>query len=141
MAYPKKEKLSTEAAVVIVGAALALFVGVFLFVSNQYGGTEEAQVAQHDTTPALPGNELPIAPLDAAGGPISYAAIRHAACHPVNRQVIRPEKGSPARASSGASDCRARGTKSNNHTTPCRAFIKYFQRKTVPADDRSGQCR
>ncbi len=38
MAYPRKEKLSTEAAVVIVGAAFALFVGVFLFVSNQYGG-------------------------------------------------------------------------------------------------------
>lgn len=63
MAYPKKEPLSTEAAVVIVGAALVLFVGVFLFVSNQYGGTQEAQVAQHDTTPARPGNELPIAPV------------------------------------------------------------------------------
>jgi hypothetical protein len=62
MAYPEKEKVSTEAAVVIVGAALALFVGVFLFVSNQYGGTEEAQVAQQDITPALPGSELPIAP-------------------------------------------------------------------------------
>ena len=62
MAYPKKERLSTEAAIVIVGAALALFVGVFLVVSNQYGGTQEAQVAQHDTAPALPANELPIAP-------------------------------------------------------------------------------
>lgn len=62
MAYPEKEKLSTEAAVVIVGAALALFVGVFLFVSNQYGGTEPAQVAQHETTPAQPGNELPVVP-------------------------------------------------------------------------------
>ena len=62
MAYPEKDKLSTEAAVVIVGAALALFVGVFLFVSNQYVGSQEAQVAQHDITPALPGNELPIAP-------------------------------------------------------------------------------
>jgi hypothetical protein len=66
MAYPEKEKLSTEAAVVIVGAALALFVGVFLFVSNQYGGTGETQIAQHDTTPAQPGNELPIAPPPAA---------------------------------------------------------------------------
>ena len=63
MDYPEEEKLSTEAAVVIVGAALALFVGVFLFVSNQYGGNEEAQVAQHDTMPAQPANELPIAPL------------------------------------------------------------------------------
>jgi hypothetical protein len=69
MAYPKKEKLSTEAAVVIVGAALALFVGVFLVVSNQYGGTQEAQVAQQDTTPALPGNELPIAPLTPPAAP------------------------------------------------------------------------
>ena len=63
MAYPKKEKLSTEAALVIVGAALALFVGVFLFVSNEYGGTQETQVAQHDT---MPGNELPVAPLTPA---------------------------------------------------------------------------
>jgi len=69
MAYSEKEKLSTEAAVVIVAAALALFVGVFLFVSNQYGGTEPAQVAQHDTTPAQPGNELPIAPLTPPAAP------------------------------------------------------------------------
>lgn len=63
MAYPEKEILSMEAAVVIIAAFLALFVGVFLFVANQYGATEEAQVAQHDTTPAPSGNELPIAPL------------------------------------------------------------------------------
>ena len=69
MAYPEKEKLSTEAAVVIVAAAVALFVGVFLFVSNQYGGTEPAQVAQHDTTPAPPANELPIAPLTPPAAP------------------------------------------------------------------------
>ena len=68
MDYPERGKLSTEAAVVIVGAALALFVGVFLFVSNQYGGTEQAQVAQHDTTPAQPGNELPVAPLTPPSG-------------------------------------------------------------------------
>ena len=62
MAYRRKEKLSTEAAIVIVGAALALFVGVFLFVSNEYGsGAPEIQVAQHDITPAQPGNELPVA--------------------------------------------------------------------------------
>ena len=53
----------------IVGATLALFVGVFLFVSNQYGGTEEAQVAQHDTTLAQPDNELPIAPLTPPAAP------------------------------------------------------------------------
>lgn len=69
MAYPEKEKLSTEAAVVIVGAALALFVGVFLFVANQYGGPQEAQVAQHDTTPAQPANELPIAPVTPPAAP------------------------------------------------------------------------
>ena len=69
MAYPEEEKLSTEAAVVIVAAALALFVGMFLFVSNQYGGTEPAQVAQYDTTPAQPGNELPIAPLTPPAAP------------------------------------------------------------------------
>lgn len=69
MAYRKKEKLSTEAAVVIVGAALALFVGVFLFVSNEYGGAQEAQVAQHDITPARPANELPIAPLAPPAAP------------------------------------------------------------------------
>ena len=62
MAYPEKEILSTGAAAVIVAAALALFVGVFIFVSNQYGGTGPATVAQHDTTPAQPGNELPLAP-------------------------------------------------------------------------------
>ena len=69
MAYPRKEKLSTGAAAVIVGAALALFVGVFLPVSNQYGGSQEAQVAQHDTAPAQPGNELPIAPLTPPAAP------------------------------------------------------------------------
>jgi hypothetical protein len=69
MAYPKKERLSTEAAIVIVGAALALFVGVFLVVSNQYGGTQETQVAQQDTTPTLPANELPIAPLPPPAAP------------------------------------------------------------------------
>lgn len=69
MAYPEKEKLSTEAAVVIVGAALAVFVGVFLFVANQYGGTQETEVAQHDTVPAQPGNELPIAPVTPPAAP------------------------------------------------------------------------
>jgi hypothetical protein len=69
MAYSKKENLSTEAAVVIVGAALALFVGVFLFVANQYGGSQETQVAQHETTPAHPANELPVAPVTPPAAP------------------------------------------------------------------------
>lgn len=69
MAYPQKERLSTEAAIVIVGATLALFVGVFLVVSNEYGGIQEAQVAQQDTTPVLPPNELPIAPLPPPAAP------------------------------------------------------------------------
>jgi hypothetical protein len=63
MAYSEKEILSTGAAIAIVAAFLALFVGVFLFVSNQYGGTGTAEVAQHDTRPGQPGNELPLAPL------------------------------------------------------------------------------
>jgi uncharacterized protein HemX len=70
MAYSEKEKLGTGAAVAIVAAALALFVGVFLFVSNQYGGGEETQVAQHNnTTLALPGQELPIAPVTPPASP------------------------------------------------------------------------
>ena len=55
--------MSTGAAAAFVGAALALFVGVFLFVSNEYGGPEEIQVTQNNTPVAPPSNELPIAPL------------------------------------------------------------------------------
>ena len=51
-----------------VGAALALFVGVFLFVSNEYGGREEIQVTQNNTLLA-PGNELPIAPVTPPASP------------------------------------------------------------------------
>ena len=61
MAYPKKEKLSTEAGIVIVGAALALFVGVFLFFSSWYDEGQPTQVTQNSTGLG-PGNELPIAP-------------------------------------------------------------------------------
>ncbi len=63
MANSEKEKLGTGAAAAIVAAALALFVGVFLFFSNKYSETEEAQVTQNSTTLAPPGNELPIAPI------------------------------------------------------------------------------
>jgi hypothetical protein len=68
MANSEKEKLGTGAAAAIV-AALVLFVGVFLFFSNKYGGTEETQVTQNNTTLAPPGNELPIAPITPPASP------------------------------------------------------------------------
>jgi hypothetical protein len=69
MANSEKEKLGTGAAVAIVASALALFVGVFLFFSNTYGETEEAQVTQNNTTLAPPGNEFPIAPITPPASP------------------------------------------------------------------------
>jgi len=69
MANSEKEKLGTGAAAAIVVAALALFVGVFLFFSNKYSETEEAQVTQNSTTLAPPGNELPIAPITPPASP------------------------------------------------------------------------
>ena len=69
MDYPENEKLSTEAAVVIVGAALALGVGVFLFFSNFFGEAQETQVTQNNTSLAEPANELPIAPLTPPAAP------------------------------------------------------------------------
>jgi hypothetical protein len=69
MANSEKEKWRTVAAAAIVAAALALFVGVFLFFSNTYGETEEAQVTQNSTTLAPPGNELPIAPITPPAAP------------------------------------------------------------------------
>jgi hypothetical protein len=55
--------LGTAAAVAIVAAALALFVGVFLFFSNLYGGAGETQVTENITGLAERVNELPVAPL------------------------------------------------------------------------------
>ena len=69
MANSKKEKLNTGEAAVIVGAALALFVGVFLFVANQYGGRQETQVTQHKTPQAPPADELPITPVTPPASP------------------------------------------------------------------------
>lgn len=69
MAFSKREDLSTGVAVVIVGAALALFVGVFLFFSNFYGEAQETQVTQNNTSLAEPANELPIAPLTPPAAP------------------------------------------------------------------------
>ncbi len=60
MAIYKKENWSTGAAATVVAAALALFVGVFIFFSNKYSSSEETQVTQ---IPLAPGNELPIAPI------------------------------------------------------------------------------
>lgn len=62
MAKSKKEKWSIGAAATVVGVALALFVGVFIFFSNKYSGSEETQVTQNGM-PLEPGNELPIAPI------------------------------------------------------------------------------
>ena len=48
------------AAATVVAAALALFVGVFIFFSGKYSDNEKTQVTQ---IPLAPGNELPIAPI------------------------------------------------------------------------------
>lgn len=69
MANSEKEKLGTGAAAAIVAAALALFVGVFLYFSNTYGESEEAQVTQNSITLAPSGNELPIAPITPPASP------------------------------------------------------------------------
>ena len=68
MANSEKEKFSTGAAAAVVAAAFALFVGVFLYFSNKYGGSEEVQVTQNSTILA-PGNELPIAPITPPASP------------------------------------------------------------------------
>ena len=62
MAKSKNEKWSIGAAATVVGAALVLFMGVFIFFSKKYGGSEETQVTQNNI-PLAPGNELPIAPI------------------------------------------------------------------------------
>ena len=68
MAKSKKERWSTGAAATVVAAAFALFVGVFIFFSNKYGGAEETQVTQN-SIPLAPGNELPIAPITPPASP------------------------------------------------------------------------
>ena len=57
-----KEKWTTGTVATVIAVALALFVGVFIFFSNKYGGSEETQVTQN-SIPLAPGNELPIAPI------------------------------------------------------------------------------
>jgi hypothetical protein len=66
MANYKKERWSMGAAAMVVAAALALSVGVFIFFSNKYSGNEETQVTQ---IPLAPGNELPIAPITPPASP------------------------------------------------------------------------
>lgn len=58
--YSKKD-LDIRAAVVIVLAAVALFVGVFLFFGNKYGA-EYDQVTQNSTAVPAPGNDAPAVP-------------------------------------------------------------------------------
>ena len=53
--------MSTGAAAVIIAAAVALFVGVFLFFGNKYDA-EYQQVTQNSTALPAPGNEVPAAP-------------------------------------------------------------------------------
>jgi hypothetical protein len=66
MAKPRKEKWSTGTVATVVAAALALFVGVFIFYSNKYSGAD--QVTQINI-PLAPGNELPIAPITPPASP------------------------------------------------------------------------
>ena len=61
MARYDRKDMSTGAAVAIIAAAVALFVGVFLFFRNKYG-TEYQQVTQNSGALPAPGNEVPAAP-------------------------------------------------------------------------------
>jgi hypothetical protein len=56
--------MSTGLAATIIIAAVALFVGVFLFFGNKYG-TEYQQVTQNSDARSAPGNEVPAAPAPA----------------------------------------------------------------------------
>ena len=62
MAKSETKKWSTSAAAMVGAAALALFVGVFIFLSNRYSGSEETEVTQYNI-PLAPENELPSAPI------------------------------------------------------------------------------
>ena len=59
--------MSTGVATAIIIAAVALFVGVFLFFGNKYGA-EYQQVTQNSSALPAPGNEVPAAPTPAPSG-------------------------------------------------------------------------
>jgi hypothetical protein len=61
--YSKKD-LDPGAAAAIVFAAVALFVGVFLFFGNIYSA-EYQEMTQNSTALPAPGNEVPAAPAPA----------------------------------------------------------------------------
>jgi len=58
----RKKDLDPGAAAAIVFAAVALFVGVFLFFGNKYGATHYPQVTQNSAAVPAPGNDTPAAP-------------------------------------------------------------------------------
>ena len=62
MAKYSKKDLDPRAAAVIVLAAVALFVGVFLFFGNKYGATEYPQMTQNSAAVPAPGNDVTAAP-------------------------------------------------------------------------------
>jgi hypothetical protein len=64
LAQFKKKDLDPGAAAAIVFAAVALFVGVFLFFGNKYNA-EYQEMTQNSTSLPAPGNEVPAAPAPA----------------------------------------------------------------------------
>lgn len=65
MANYSKKDLDPGAAAAIVFAAVALFVGVFLFFGNKYGATNYPQMTQNSAAVPAPGNDSPAAPKSA----------------------------------------------------------------------------
>lgn len=68
MAKYGKKDLDTSWAAAIIIAAVALFVGVFLFFGNKYGAMEYPQMTQNSTALPAPGNEVPAAPTPVPSG-------------------------------------------------------------------------
>jgi hypothetical protein len=65
MARYFRKDMSTGVAAAIIIAAVALFVGVFLFFGNKYG-TDQQQMTQTSAALPAPGNEVPAAPAPAS---------------------------------------------------------------------------
>ena len=62
VANDSKKDLDPGAAAAIVFAAVALFVGVFLFFGNKYGATNYPQMTQNSAAVPAPGNDTPATP-------------------------------------------------------------------------------